>query len=131
MSGAVRQALPYGLRCALLAVIMAVSACGDRDVAAPGGMQGNPERGRLALTQYACHACHMIPGVTGSEVFVGPPLKGIAGRKYIAGRLPNTPANLVRWIRDPRQLDPLTAMPTLGVTEADANDMTAYLLTMD
>jgi cytochrome c2 len=125
------RAFRYALRCALLTAVIPVAACGDRGADASGGIQGNPERGRLALTQYACHACHKIPGVTGSDVFVGPPLKGIAGRKFIAGRLPNTADNLVRWIRDPKQVDPLTAMPMLGVTEADANDMTAYLLSMD
>lgn len=90
----------------------------------------DPKRGQVALAQYACHACHMIPGVTGSDVFVGPPLKDIAGRKYIAGRLPNNADNLVRWIRDPRQIDPLTAMPKLDVSEADARDMAAYLFTL-
>ena len=35
-------------------------------------------RGRLALTQYACNGCHVIPGVTGAQVHVGPPLAGMA-----------------------------------------------------
>ena len=91
---------------------------------------GNAERGRLALTQYACNACHKIPGVTGSDVHVGRPLHGLAGRKFIAGTLPNTQDNLVRWIRNPQQIDPHTAMPMQGVTEQDALDISAYLLTL-
>jgi mono/diheme cytochrome c family protein len=91
-------------------------------------LHGDPERGQLALTQYACNACHKIPGVTGSDVYVGPPLKGLAARKFIAGRLPNSPENLALWIRDPKQVDPLTAMPRLDVSDADARDMAAYLL---
>lgn len=91
---------------------------------------GDAERGRIALTQYACNACHVIPGVTGSEVYVGRPLQGLAERKFIAGTLPNTPQNLVRWIRNPKQVDPETAMPVQGVTEQDALDMASYLLTM-
>jgi len=67
--------------------------------------------------------------VTGSEVYVGRPLKDLAERKYIAGRLPNTQENLIKWIRHPQSVDPETAMPTLGVTEADALDISAYLLT--
>ena len=41
---------------------------------------GDPsiERGRVALQQYACAACHRIPGITGAEARVGPPLAGIA-----------------------------------------------------
>lgn len=89
---------------------------------------GNAARGRIALTQYACNACHTIPGVTGSAVFVGRPLKDLGQRKFIAGSLPNTQANLVRWIRDPQAIDPGTAMPAQGVTERDAVDISAYLL---
>lgn len=90
--------------------------------------QPDAARGRLALSQYACNACHVIPGVTGPDTFVGPPLKDLAARKYIAGHLPNSAANLARWIRDPRQISPQTAMPAMNVTESDARDMAAYLL---
>ncbi|GGY10485.1 c-type cytochrome [Massilia dura] len=89
------------------------------------------ERGRMALTQYACQACHSIPGVTGPATFVGPPLKGLARRKYVAGGLPNSPDNLVRWIRAPQAVHPQSAMPDLGVSERDARDMAAYLLSLD
>jgi hypothetical protein len=37
---------------------------------------------------------------------------------------------MVRWIRAPQEVTPLTAMPDLGVTERDAIDMTAYLYTL-
>jgi mono/diheme cytochrome c family protein len=89
----------------------------------------DPQRGRTALAQYACQSCHIIPGLTGPRVYVGRSLDGLADRKYIAGTLPNTQDNLVRWIRDPKGVDPLTPMPVLGVTERDARDMAAYLLT--
>jgi cytochrome c2 len=69
------------------------------------------EQGRLALQQYSCTACHTVPGIAGSEPQVGPPLAGWAGRSMIAGRLANSENNLVRWIRDPRSIDPGTAMP--------------------
>jgi mono/diheme cytochrome c family protein len=88
------------------------------------------ERGRLALTQYACSACHTIPGITGSSPNVGPPLQGLASRRLIAGKLVNTPDNLVSWLRHPQAIKPLTAMPDMGVTEADARDMVAYLATL-
>jgi mono/diheme cytochrome c family protein len=91
---------------------------------------GDAERGRLALTQYACSACHTIPGITGSSPNVGPPLAGLASRRLIAGKLVNTPENLVAWLRHPKAAKPLTAMPDLGVSEADARDMAAYLGTL-
>jgi hypothetical protein len=46
---------------------------------------------------------------------------------YIAGVLSNTPENLVRWIEDPPAVDPLTAMPNLGVAVPSARDMASYL----
>jgi len=92
-------------------------------------VQGDPERGRLALAQHACRACHMIPGLTGPETYVGRSLANLAERRFIAGKLPNNQANLVRWIRNPQAIDPHTAMPAMGVSERDALDMSAWLLT--
>jgi mono/diheme cytochrome c family protein len=105
------------------------SACG----AVPDGALvrvGDADRGKRALHQYACSACHTIPGVTSSSPHVGPPLAGIGGRTLIAGKLANTPDNMVRWLRHTRKVDPLTAMPELGVTEQDARDIAAYLATL-
>ena len=87
-------------------------------------------RGRAALTQFACNACHTIPGVTGAQVNVGPPLAGLASRRLIAGRLDNTLDNRVLWIRHPQRVDPETTMPGLDVGERDARDMAAYLGTL-
>ena len=92
---------------------------------------GNPERGRQLLQKsYGCGACHVIPGVTGATGLVGPPLTSWARRAYIAGNLPNTPENLVRWIRNPQEVEPGTAMPNLGVGAGEARDIAAYLYTI-
>ena len=112
---------------AALALAAVLSACG-KSGAAPGNITGDPERGKRALAQYGCQSCHMIQGVTGPRVYVGPPLEQFGQRKFIAGRIPNNHGNLVRWIRNPQELDPLTAMPALDVTQQDASDMAAYLL---
>lgn len=109
---------------ALLAALLA--GCGPTRPAP--GIQGDPERGKVALTQYACHSCHIVPNIPGSKVYVGRPLDDMAERRYIAGKLPNTQANLVRWLMDPQAIDPGNAMPNLGVSERDAVDISAYLL---
>ncbi|MDN4036854.1 cytochrome c family protein [Massilia sp. YIM B02443] len=110
----------------LSAAALLLAGCGaDRP---PPGVQGDPQRGKIALTQYACHSCHVVPGVAGSQVYVGRPLDDLSKRRYIAGKVPNNQASLVRFILDPQALDPGTAMPTLGVSERDALDISAYLL---
>src|SRR5688572_27904257 len=91
---------------------------------------GNPERGQTALDGFGCGTCHVIPGVKGAVGGVGPPLSRFAVRSYIAGQLANEPQNLIRWIQDPQAVEPGTAMPNLGVDEAVARDMAAYLYTL-
>jgi cytochrome c1 len=110
------------LTTAFLALITALVACEDQ---APETI--SPERGALLLRQYGCGACHSIPGVANAHGIVGPSLDDIGRRVYLAGILPNTPDHMVQWITDPQAVDPLTAMPNLGVTEPQARDMAAYL----
>jgi cytochrome c1 len=84
----------------------------------------------VAIRLYGCPACHTIPGIPGARAIVGPELAGISGRPYIAGVLTNTPTNLIRWIHHPQQVDPLTAMPDVGLTEPAARDIASYLYTL-
>ena len=101
-----------------------------REAAAQVTGGGNPQRGALALRPYGCVTCHTIPGIPGPKASVGPALGGIAGRPYIAGVLTNPPANLIRWIQHPQQIDSLTAMPDVGVSEPVARDIVSYLYTL-
>lgn len=88
---------------------------------------GDADRGKLALHVYGCMSCHQIAGVVGRKVRVGPPLGDMSRRGLIAGILPNTPSNLVAWIRAPQSAKPSTAMPDTGVEDKTARDMVAYL----
>lgn len=91
---------------------------------------GNTLEGKQVIQAYGCGACHTIPGIHAAKGVVGPPLLFMARRTMIAGELPNTPANLVRWIKDPPSVEPGTAMPKLGLSERDARDAAAYLYTL-
>ncbi|HTU51670.1 MAG TPA: c-type cytochrome [Acidobacteriaceae bacterium] len=91
---------------------------------------GNPQHGKQLLSSYGCVACHTIPGIRTARGLVGPPLYFYGDRTMIAGQLPNTPANLMRWIEHPEDVDPKTAMPDLGVSQQQAGDMAAYLYTL-
>lgn len=98
--------------------------------APPVPAPGDARRGLASLQRHGCHGCHVIPGVVGGDRHVGPPLAGFARRTLIAGRLPNTPANLAAWIRTPQAIDPGTAMPDTPVDQAEALAMAAYLGTL-
>ena len=91
---------------------------------------GDPHRGRELIRGYGCDSCHTIPGIHSADANVGPPLIDIARRVYLAGHIQNTPENMMRWIQHPHELDPRTAMPEMGVTDADSRDITAYLYTL-
>ncbi len=110
---------------ALLATPSAASAAPSWRV-----VGGHAEHGPSLIVAYGCAACHTVPGVKGARGNVGPPLTRFGDRTYIAGMLRNTPANLVRWIRDPQRVVPGNAMPNMGVSEAEARDIAAYLYTL-
>jgi cytochrome c2 len=90
---------------------------------------GDPRRGESMFIQYGCGSCHALKDVRTAVGSVGPPLDGIATRTIIAGHLANKPDNMEKWIRDPQQVSPGTAMPDLNVGEQDARDIAAFLYT--
>jgi cytochrome c len=120
----------------LIAVLLLMSVACDRPsrtqvkrvAMLTGG--GDARLGRTDIRKYGCNTCHEISGVPGARGLIGPPLNGIGQRYYIAGELPNTPDNLMLWIEHPRQVEPHTAMPEMGVTEQDSRDIAAYLYTL-
>jgi cytochrome c len=109
----------------LILVSFALAGCGRETQNL--SVVGDAENGRLLLRQYGCATCHEIPGVATATGNVGPPLQKIGSRVYLAGVIPNTPENMVRWIRAPQNIDPMTAMPDMQVTEEHARDIVAYL----
>ncbi len=113
-----------------IAAVLALSACGEDIPAHQRVVGGDPGLGRALIAGYGCTACHQIPGVRIMSGSVGPSLEGFGRRTYIAGRLPNRPAMLTLWLRDPPAVDPETAMPNVGVSEREARDIAAYLYTL-
>ena len=122
--------------CAMIAMLALLSAGWierdrDRNVRAAAQLvHGDPSHGPEKIRQYGCYSCHTIPGITGANGLVGPPLAGIRDRVFLAGELPNTPENITQWIQHPRQFEPHTVMPEMGVTDQDSRDIAAYLYTL-
>jgi cytochrome c2 len=120
-----------GLMAALGTALLGLAvACADEGVRAAMVPGGDPGRGKQAILDYGCGACHTIPGVRAATGEVGPPLSRFALRAYIAGEVPNTTDYLIQWIVKPQSIEPGTAMPNLGVGESNARDMAAYLYTL-
>jgi cytochrome c1 len=119
----------------LLFALAAVVSCRGANPAyavayAPRVHGGDAQRGAAVIAQYGCGTCHTIPGVRAADGLVGPPLLWWSRRTFIAGELPNTPENLVRWVRSPQSIEPHTAMPALGLSDQQARDVAAYLYTL-
>jgi cytochrome c1 len=91
---------------------------------------GNPDRAAALVGKYGCGGCHVIPGINGASGQVGPNLTGEAAQVYVGGVLTNSAENLTRWIVSPKAIDPMSAMPTTGITEDQARDVTAYLYSL-
>lgn len=122
-----------------LLLVLPLVAC-NRDEAAkslaPGtatpAPAGDAERGKALVSQYGCNVCHVVPGIGGPQGSLGPSLAGVASRPAISfGKVQNTPENLVRYIQNPASLNPQSSMPPIGLTDADARDVTAFLLTLE
>jgi cytochrome c1 len=112
----------------LLVAAIAAGACGGSDFVpirvVPGG---SASVGKELITGLGCGSCHEIPGIRGADGLVGPPLTKFGRRQIIAGQLGNTPENLVRWLMDPKGVEPGTDMPDLGITPEQARDIATYL----
>lgn len=91
---------------------------------------GDARSGKNVIQSSGCGACHTIPGIHAAYGELGPPLNSFSRRSMIAGELPNTPDNLVRWIENPPSVESGTAMPNLGLDDKQARDAAAYLYTL-
>jgi len=116
----------------MLGLVLLLGGCGRGDVerTAIAMTGGDPERAPQLIRKHGCQVCHTIPGVQGARGKIGPSLAAIASRSYLAGNVPNTAENMIKWIADPQAIAPGTAMPDVGVSDQEARDIAAYLYTL-
>ncbi|HET7294134.1 MAG TPA: c-type cytochrome [Vicinamibacteria bacterium] len=96
----------------------------------PRPPQGDREKGRRLFESVGCLGCHRVGddrrGVEGLAMASfrthGPNLDG-SGSKL-------DPGWVYSWIRNPKRLWPETRMPDLRLTDAEAADITAYLMSL-
>ena len=83
--------------------------------------------GKQVISSVGCGSCHAIRGTTLKGTF-GPDLTHFGSRGGIAAyTLPNTPANLLRWIQDPQGVKPECKMPQIPLPLQQQQQLVAYL----
>ena len=87
-------------------------------------------RGRTIFERTACINCHTVQGTAANGRF-GPDLTHLMSRDTIAsGAAPNTKEELRRWIENPDAIKPGSKMPAMGLDKSQADEVTAYLVTL-
>jgi cytochrome c oxidase subunit II len=85
------------------------------------------KRGRELFLTGSCMLCHAVQGTT-ANARRAPDLTHVASRaRLAAGRLPNTPDDMARWIADPQKIKPGVNMPAHPLTDEDLRALVAYL----
>lgn len=84
---------------------------------------GDAKRGKELFEQVGCLGCHSMTAQNQSANDFGPDL-GALGSKI---RDKNW---LFTWLKDPRRYFPHTKMPSLRLTDAEASDIVAYLMSL-
>jgi cytochrome c oxidase subunit 2 len=88
------------------------------------------KHGKDLFLSGSCMLCHAISGTT-ANARTGPDLTHVASRSRLAaGRLPNTPDDLARWIVDPQRVKPGANMPAHPLADEDLKALVAYLGTL-
>jgi cytochrome c oxidase subunit 2 len=81
----------------------------------------------MQLFALNCQSCHTIAG-TPFHGTIGPNLTNLMLRKSVASAwLPNTPANLAKWISNPPAVIPGSLMPDLHLPPDEVKAIVAYL----
>ena len=141
----IRSATRPGLRAILIglaAATLALAACAPpapppkpaaTDAKPAAAITGDAATGRTLFTAKGCIACHTAQGVQGATGTIGPNLNGIgdpAKRPTLTDGAANSPEHIREWIKDPQKLKPGTMMPNLQLSDKEADDLTALLLTL-
>lgn len=117
-------------RSAIAPAMLGLAACGATPIETDPPAADAVARGKEAIVEAGCAACHAIPGISWPRGRVGPPLDDFGDRALIAGRFPNRPDILAAFLRDAPALVPESAMPPMPLSEGEARDAAAYLATL-
>jgi cytochrome c2 len=99
------------MRLSVLLLTLLSTACSNQRVSS-----GNADsvKGEKDIAVLGCGSCHTIPGVVGAHGRVGP----------------SQPSNMRHWIQHPHAVHPDTVMPELGITDAEAREISTFLYSL-
>ncbi len=87
---------------------------------------GSPEKGKELISQIGCLGCHGVDGLEDSsnkvKAYAGPWLSGLGSKVK--------PDWLVSWLKKPWHYQEDTIMPSMRLTDQEANDIASYLLSL-
>jgi cytochrome c2 len=114
----------------LVLACFSLVACDGPPDRTPTLSDADAATGRRLVAEKGCVACHTFPDVRWPRGGLGPSLHDFARQGLIAGRLPNQPGVLMQFVRNAPGLVPGSAMPAITMSDQEARDVTAYLLTL-
>ena len=92
----------------------------------PVTVSGNAANGQTLVKEIGCVGCHLMenekPAHVDTRRRFGPPLVKLGSKTNSTW--------LYNWLREPRHYSPQTRMPNMKLTDQEANDITAYLLSI-
>ena len=101
-----------------------------RDQQRSAAIETGAAEGRKTFFANSCVNCHTISGTPAQGKF-GPDLTHLMSRTTLAaGAAPNTPESLRKWIRDPQSIKAGSLMPNMQLTDAEVDQVVAYLQTL-
>ncbi len=103
----------------------------ENEAAPAAPPDGSAVEGQEVFLTSTCVGCHTIRG-TEAAARLGPDLTHLAARETIAaGTLPNTRANLARWIADPQSIKPGAIMPPTQLSGEELEALLDYLESLE
>jgi len=98
----------------------------DYAPAVPSAPPGNAQAGKTLVESVGCLGCHVVEetdrSAAGPRRTFGQPLQAIGSK--------TTATWIFNWVRDPRHYSPDTYMPDLRLTDREAADIAAYLVSL-
>lgn len=110
-----------------VALLLLATACKPPPEERQSMPTASAELGREAIERVGCASCHSIAGIDWPKGKVGPSLEAYSHRALIAGRVPNQPELLARFVRNAPEVLPGTTMPPMPLTEEESRNVAAYL----